>query len=213
MASNIVQELPVAWHKKINSTEFPDMYIKFVDDETNLREAQARSEASGSKTVSEAEFMHLYKLSTFVQIECMPQTFNKATEEVEFVPTTKLKATNVIPLIPTKNDDMMLYFPYRDQGQRIDLATKDLLLFGNQLFSFLDDTTYLKSYLPKPYQQKQPHSMYKTVGLNRKQYYRLKATAPKNKNAQWLSIEHMGLFFQWMERNDSSPFSQSFEII
>ena len=47
MNSNSVEELPEAWRDKVNSTDVPDLYIKFVDDATNLSEAEERSRRAG----------------------------------------------------------------------------------------------------------------------------------------------------------------------
>ena len=213
MASNNVEELPDSWHQKVNDTKLKDLYIKFVDNETNLREAEERRKAQGKNQVSKADYLHLYKLLSFVNVIRYLQTYNPETEEVVFVSSSVLKSTKTIPLIPAQSDKIMLYFPYKDLGERVDLATKELLILGHALFSFSEEYNIIPSYLPGTATKKELHRMYKTVAIQRNGYLKLKAKNSKSNRHLWLDIEHMGLVFQWFERNAFSPVCESYEIL
>ena len=74
--------------------------------------------------------MHLYCLSVYVNVIQNSQDLLIDDNEVLCVGSSTLNTTDPIPLIPMKDGDMMLHFPYKDQGQRVDEATKVLLILG-----------------------------------------------------------------------------------
>ena len=41
-AQNHVEELPINWQHKVNLTNIPNFYLKFLDNDTNLQEVKAR---------------------------------------------------------------------------------------------------------------------------------------------------------------------------
>ena len=170
MQTNSVEELPEGWREIVNSTEVPKIYIKFVDDATNLREAEERSKAAGLTEVSQAEFMHLYYLSAYVNVIQNSQDLLNGDNEVPCLGSSTLNTTNPIPLVPVKENDTMLYFPYKDQGQRVDEATKDLLIFGQSLFQFIEKTNYLRNFRAIGGWPKEKDSIYKSAGINRESY-------------------------------------------
>ena len=86
--------------------------------------------------------MHLYKLSSFVNVISNSQELVNDDNEVTFLGSSNLNSPDPIPLIPVKDSDMMLWFLYKDQGQRVDEATKDLLILGQNLFSFIEIDFY-----------------------------------------------------------------------
>ena len=154
-----------------------------MDDDTNKREAQARSQANGTE-VSTAEYLHLFKLSGLAKVKQYFNTYNTETDKVTFLSSSATKSSQPASLVPNSDDEMMLYFPYRDLGKRVDTATKDLLIFGHPLFSFTDDSTHLQSYQPGLLYKKEKHSMYKTVILTRQNYYKLKAKTSSSRTSQ-----------------------------
>ena len=183
MNSNLVDELPAEWHNKVNKTDIDDLYIKFVDDKTNRREAEERSKEKGMTEVTQADFMHLYKLSSFVNVIRNSQEFmNGIDDEVTVLPGPTSNTTEPIPLVPKENNDMMLYMPYKDQGQRVDAAAKDLLILGHSLFAFIDKTNFLPSYKASYAVPSEKNSMFKTASIHRKDYYKLKAKATLTKS-------------------------------
>lgn len=187
MNTNLVDELPEAWHDKVNNTKIKDLYIKPVDDATNLREAEERSKAEGKSKVSQSDFMHLYKVSSFVKvIQDLQESLNNPDDEVTMLPSSTGNMTDPIPLIPVDINDKMLWFPYKEQSQRVDVATKDLLILEQSLFTFIDGTNYSPQYQAINLQAREKNSLYKTATINTAFYYRLKARSARNKNEVWL---------------------------
>jgi hypothetical protein len=143
----------------------------------------------------------------------LQEFLNNTDDEVTMLPSSAVNMTDPIPLIPVGNKDLMLQFSYKEQGQRVDMATKDLLIIGQSLFSFIENTNYLPVYLAGYAKPPEMNSLFKTVNLTRQHYYRLKAKSSRNKKEEWLNIEHMGLVFQWFGRDPLSPVTSTYEIL
>ena len=136
-----------------------------------MREAEERSKEKGMTEITQADFMHLYKLSSFVNVIWNSQEFLNGIDEFMVLPSSTTNATDPIPLIPSTDNDMMLYMPYKDQGQRVDAAAKDLLILGHSLFAFIDKTNFLPSYTASYAVPMEKNSIFQTASIPRKDYY------------------------------------------
>ena len=198
------------WYTQINCWEEEYLYIKFVTDKTNLKEARVRSVRTNTP-VDTDECLHLYHLSGSVYVVHMADTYNVATRECLYKNKQLINSQDVQKLVPEKNEAVMVVFPYKDIGRRVNAVGSDLGLFGNMLFGFSDTNTYLHSI---DYQSQNRHLQgfsYQKAVITVLDYKKLK----NNLKAHdvWWNCEHLSICTQWLLRNPSSSVTDAFDVI
>ena len=105
----------------------------------------------------------------------------------------------------------MFVFPYKDLGKRVDGAGNNLLIFGNQLFSYTNESSFLEINSIQSQEQQLPILAYQKVVITSLNYKRLKSNVEKYN--EWLSTDHLAIATQWFLHNPKSPISDSFEVV
>jgi len=180
MKSNNFNELPKEWQDITTS----NMYIKFVDDATNVKEAEEIAKRDNTP-YSTDYFLHLFKLT------------GKLMDNQEILKNASL--------LPKAGKSMFLSFPFIELGQRLDHSTKNLLIYGHPFFMFLDQTSFLQKL------DVNTEYTFENVVIETYLYKILKNDNGNYK--EYLHSSHLGLTMQWMLRNSDSVVSNSFEIV
>ena len=187
MVSSSISELPSDWHKIVNKENLPDMYIKFVTDETNVREAKEWNEDEG-EDVNKKEFLHLYCLQDTIKTVHYANVFNKETNEIVFQNVSHVDSYIVMPLVPARDEDIMFAFPYKEIGKRLDNSCNDLYIFGMKNFQFSDDFVFLHPEESSTSIYAVEGASYKNVHINKGLYSILKDDCGKYQNCYKLII-------------------------
>ena len=207
--TNTIESLPVDWHDRVNQDNIQDFYLKFIDNETNMREAKLRA-SERNEEVNPKEFLHLMKLDGPIKTLHYPM-WDDQSQKMSQQDISHQVVQQILPLIPPNDGDIMFRFPYKDVGQRFDVSTADLKIFGNKLFHFADESYFLTPEEMDSSQDKTSDKQYKGSMITKLNIVRLKDKSAKYKS--WLHNEHLNLTCQWFLRNSASPASDSFEVI
>ena len=201
MKTNGVHELPEDWQQKINKEEYDNFYIKFVTDETNRKEANLRASLKRTQ-VDEDEFLQLYHLSRLV---CSSGSASNSSS---------LEESGVHKFLPTKQEDVMLEFPFKDFGKRVDSAGKSLTILGNPLFNFTEDTDIIKSVKRQVHFGFLQSNSHERAVISVANYSILKNDIGfTGKYKQWFSGEHLALSSQYLLHNKNLIITDTFDLI
>ena len=101
---NHIKELPLSWRIKVNLTNLPDFYIKFVDNDTNESEANARAIVEGIVNNVEAR-LHIFHLQGKVKVIHYASSYDETSKSLDYFNQPYVKASNLQPLIPESDNE------------------------------------------------------------------------------------------------------------
>ena len=78
---NCIEELPMDWQTIVNRDNIEGFYLKFIDNETNLREAKSRAIGSGNKGEVMAA-LHIFHLQGTVKFAYHVSSYNMSTNKL-----------------------------------------------------------------------------------------------------------------------------------
>ena len=86
-----------------------------------------------------------------------------------------------------------------------------MLFFGNGLFGFTDESTYLESVNVVGRKKKLEGPSYRLVIVNQENYLSMKNNL--GRYDKWMNTDHLALTSSWMMRNQQSKVTDAFDVI